>query len=279
VATSAFFVAVSYCGLCYHYAFFSLLLVDFLNISEDAANTVKSITTSTYPLINLVVIFLIVIIIYAIYAYAYFGNSSFIDGDGNHCESLLSCIGLSLYNAILNGNLVGAMESADMIHANDTFAARFFYDILFAVTVGQLLMNMVTGIITDAFGSLRGNTESRRAVYQSESFIAGLSEPDLDSVAGIYPSDLDKTQHNMWSYVYYAAYIESREPSHDTGLEAYVRDCLNKKEQSWLPHKNCYSLQAQKLLSEEKNQQSLSEIEVLKLILQNNNGATLNNEK
>jgi len=116
-----------------------------------------------------------------------------------------------------------------------------------------------------------------------------LTEADLDSVPGIYPSDLDEQQHNIWSYIYYgilslfillyiiyikyhhhlAAYIESRDPINDTGLESYVRDCLNKKEQSWLPHKNCYSLQAQKLLSGEKTQQSLSDIEVLKaLILQ-----------
>ena len=218
----------------------------------------------------MVVIFLIVIIIYAIYGYAYFGNTTFIDNDGNHCKSLLSCIGLSLYNGIINGNLVDAMESADMTHANDDFAARFFYDILFAITIGQLLMNMVTGIITDAFGGMRGNTDSRRAMYKSESFIGGLTEADLDSVPGIYPSDLDETSHHIWNYIYYSAWLESKDKSNDNGLESYIRDCLKKKDQSWLPHKTCFSLQAQQLLSNEKQHESISEIQILKeLIVQN----------
>lgn len=278
VMSSAFFVCVSYCGLCYHYAFFSLLLTDFLSISEDAYTTVRSVTVSTYALSNLVVIFLIVIIIYAIYGYAYFGNSTFVDGNGDSCNSLLSCIGMSLYNGILNGNLVSAMQSADMVHANDSFAGRFFYDILFAVTVGQLLMNMVTGIITDAFGSMRGNTETRRGIYNSESFISGLSEGDLELVEGIYPRDLDAQQHNIWHYIFYAAWLEGKDKCNDNGLESFVRNCLKNKDQSWMPHKACFQLQAQLLLAEKKQQESIiekqqdssSEIQALKdLILQN----------
>lgn len=144
IISSGFFVIVSYCGLCYHYAFFSLLLTDFLSISEDAYTVMRSVTVSTYALSNLVVIFLIVIIIYAIYAYAYFGSLMFLpDSDGNTCESLLSCIGLTLYQGILNGNLLSLLQPpTDSVSVNESYAARFFYDILFAVSVGQLLMNM-----------------------------------------------------------------------------------------------------------------------------------------
>jgi hypothetical protein len=123
---------------------------------------------------------------------------------------------------------------------------------------------MVTGIITDAFGGIRSNTDSRRAMYKSESFIAGLTESDLDCVAGIYPSDLDKKQHNIWNYIYYAAYIESKDKVNDSGLESYVRSCIKKKDQSWMPHKICFALQAQKLLSEDTLQESISELQALK---------------
>lgn len=119
---------------------------------------------------------------------------------------------------------------------------------------------------------MRGDTDARRAIYSSESFLSGLNAADLDSVAGIYPSDLDKRQQNIWNYIYYCAWLESKDKSNDTGLETYVRDCLSKKDQSWMPHKTCFALQGQLLLSEseaQKEQEAVSEIQALKdLIMQ-----------
>lgn len=197
VVTNLFFIGATLSGLGYNYAFFSLLLLDFLSLSDDARNTVKSVTGPWRPLTSLVVIFLIVLCIYGIFGYALFSPVEYLSAAGSggnstdvHCGSMISCLGLVIYGGVRSSDIASVMEPSYPGSVYD-FQSRFFYDLLFYITIGALLFNMVTGIIVDKFSELRDDTDSRRKGLESQSFISGLDDEELDELP-IEPSDLDE---------------------------------------------------------------------------------------
>jgi len=172
IQMACFFVGVAMVGLGYHYSFFSLLLLDFLTLSEDARNTVRSVTKPWRSLLSLVVIFLVVLVIFGIFGYAYFSPGMFLSQAGAlninaqgqlvqnsdiNCESMMDCLGLVLYGGIRSSDIASVMQQVypNSEVAGFDFAGRFFYDLLFFITIGALLFNMLTGIIVDTFSELR----------------------------------------------------------------------------------------------------------------------------
>jgi hypothetical protein len=44
-----------------------------------------------------------------------------------------------------------------------------------------------------------------------------------------------KEDHNMWHYLFYISYIIHKDVTELTGIESYVKDCIDKKNIEWFP--------------------------------------------
>ena len=215
----------------------------------------RSVAKPWKALTSLIVIFLIVLVIYGIFGYAFFGPGSFLSAAGNgtdqpdlHCESLVSCLGLVLYGGIRSSDIASVMEPTYPGNPDQDFASRFFYDLLFFITIGALLFNMVTGIIVDTFSELRSDTDNRREGLENSSFVAGLTEEDLDDT-DTSPGELDETTHSLWQYINYIVFLRSKDEDEYNGIESWIAESVKKNEPDWLPRYNCCSMQKMNIAS------------------------------
>ena len=44
-----------------------------------------------------------------------------------------------------------------------------------------------------------------------------------------------KEEHNMWNYLFYIAYVESKQKTEYTGHESFVAECLENGSLEWFP--------------------------------------------
>ena len=71
-------------------------------------------------------------------------------------------------------------EAASFVGTNnpytgDRYYLRIIYDSVFFIWVGIVLMNIITGLMVDAFGSIREEAGNRAETLETECFVCGLS--------------------------------------------------------------------------------------------------------
>ena len=132
---------------------------------------------------------------------------------------------------------------------NLDFLPRVLYDLSFFVWVGVLLFNILTGLIVDAFGTLRNKENVRESTLTNECFICGFARPVYDEVAGKLvqgPSfDGHNTfEHDLWNYVFFYRHLEVKDSTEFSGVESYVAAMIAEDNLPWLPLRTSLNLQS-----------------------------------
>ena len=63
------------------------------------------------------------------------------------------------------------------------YPARIFFDSVFFVWVGIVLMNIITGLMVDTFGSIRQEKQLRSDTLENECFVCGLTRASYEDMA------------------------------------------------------------------------------------------------
>jgi len=245
--TYGVFTAAVVFGLAGYHFLYTIVLLEFLNMSVYARNTIKSVTGPWKPLLNVGFIFLIVSQIYGVFAYARFGgNEALIGGDIDDdwidsCDSIFNCLALVYYEGIRSLDTAALLPDSP-VNDERSFTGRFFYDMSFYVIAGCLLWNMVTGIIVDSFGNLRDESAEKDALLNQESFISGLEEDDLETTS-LYLEDIKETHQNPWQYLFFAIYLTRKNSADCDGIESYCLNCIHEEKTDWFPTKTCVELE------------------------------------
>ena len=71
------------------------------------------------------------------------------------------------------------------------------YQILFWFIVITIMLNVVFGIILDAFAELRGNDQARKEDMENVCFICGLGRFTFDTQGNGFDKHIEE-EHNMW---------------------------------------------------------------------------------
>ena len=101
-----------------------------------------------------------------------------------------------------------------------------------------IILNIMTGIIIDTFGSLREEYNEYIADTETYCFICGNDRETLDKESS-EREGFDyhvKEEHYQWNYLFYIGYIKDKEPTEYTGLESYVADLIEKEDIAWFPN-------------------------------------------
>ena len=127
---------------------------------------------------------------------------------------------------------------------------RIVFDSVFFVFVGLVLMNIITGLMVEFFSSARRKKRERAAKLENECFICGLTRAgyqDAVQASSHRPFDAHLAEdHNLWSYVYFAAYLRDKDPTEDSGIESYVRSQVNAGSLKWFPSRTFFALESLK---------------------------------
>ena len=238
ILTTTVFIGAIIGGLLNRVFLFSLLLLDFMLLSEQAMNVVRSVVRPWRSLLSIFLVYCICICIFGFFGILLFNYSEFISTDDLACTSLTQCMGLVFYGGLRTQDISNIMNSSGPDANHPTFPDRLFFDLLFFIVLGVLLFNMVTGIIVDTFASLREETESRVAILRDETFVSGLLSDDLEKAKTSF-IQIQNEQQNIWNYVYYIYYLKHKNPYEYDGIESFVASCIVNGDNSWFPKRTC----------------------------------------
>jgi len=96
------------------------------------------------------------------------------------------------------------------------------YTLLFWIWVSAVCLELVFGVIIDAFKQLREAREEVEKDVVSKCFICGIDRNQFDLARSGGFALHCKEEHNMWLYMYYLIHIKEKESLHWNGVEKYV---------------------------------------------------------
>lgn len=122
-----------------------------------------------------------------------------------------------------------------------------------------LFLNLVLGIIIDAFSQLRHQSNQRHAFFSTRCFVCGCTRTQLEDSrrskqlahAAWYPwapgcGEFDRhihLEHNVWNYLFFTEHLTRKPPTEHNGIESSVARRLGVGDLSWVPSGDCLILQ------------------------------------
>ena len=161
----------------YRVQFFTLMLLDIFSNSTSLLTIIRGISMEA-PRIGLVFyVFLCITVIFSAFYLSYFPESLTYtagseNGQGN-CSTVMACVMRFIYMLTAEGNIQSIISGA--IKGDEDYVSRIFFDSLFYIIVGILLLNIVTGLMVDSFSALRADAEERATIMSDSCFICSLS--------------------------------------------------------------------------------------------------------
>ncbi|KAL4511687.1 hypothetical protein ABPG72_012532 [Tetrahymena utriculariae] len=260
-----FNTAVVIFGLTIHPFLFAGCLTDLLR-TKVLKNVVAAVWIPKGEIFLLLILFVIFQYYFTLIAYIYF-NDHFKD---NRCETLWRCfitvfdwtfkqnggVGTSMWepNSLLNyaenasppttTNLSSTNYNGALEQYTEVYFSRFVYDTLTNIVLLFILINILKGIIVDKFKSLKDDMSSREEDEQFYCFVCGIHREILDKAQEKkgYMYHI-KYEHYMWNYIYYRAYLESKDNTEYNGDESYVINKIQESDLGWFPVSKTWSVQ------------------------------------
>ena len=113
--------------------------------------------------------------------------------------------------------------------------------LLFNVTVALLILNMVGGIVIDTFAQMTDAKNETDELRENQCFTTGLERPTFEK------HDLDFEAHvkeaDMLRYVHFVGYLQTKDATADTPLEAHARSLVAQGDNAWIPNETCWALE------------------------------------
>ena len=154
----------------------------------------------------------------------------------NECGTMLYCFATHLsYGMRFDGGIADRMEKASYTHDKGYYIARFFYEELYFLILVILMLNMIYGIITDAFSELRNKVEKIIRDKQEVCFICGIDKETCEKKGEKFEEHLTNV-HNLWIYVEYMIGLRFVDIQDTNAINSYVIESLEQKELVWFPY-------------------------------------------
>ena len=169
----------------------------------------------------------------------FFLNDIFIDtGNTQLCETTFSCFINVLNQGLRSGGGIGDVirsQPYDPDHVG-RFVALAIFDLSFFVIMIILFLNLIFGMIIDAFGSLRDLKNRNDEDQKNVCFICGISRSEFERHTNFEKHV--KREHNIWAYVNYIAFLlekQRNDKNSMTDIENFVLEKYLVKDNAWVP--------------------------------------------
>ena len=233
---------------------FSLLhpLVAVFQIFDVAlrSDAIKQIYTALSRNVNqfLWTLFLLVLVnvVYSTIGF-FFLNSKFVASDDVLCQTAFSCFLNTLNLGLRSGGGIGDAigPQAYQVGEGGLFLGRVIFDMSFFIIMIILLLNLIFGMIIDAFGDLRDQKTSNEEDHKNVCFICGIDRSDFERHTSF--ENHIANDHNIWAYVYYIVYLLDRQKTAKvemTDIENFVLEKYLTKDIDWIPVGKSLTLEA-----------------------------------
>lgn len=228
------FTIASYLGYLSSPVWYSIQLLQIVQVSPQLYNVVLAVTQNGVPLLLTFTLQLVVVYIFSIIAFYSFSNFFFDEGENFSCHSLLQCFVILTNTGLrMGGGIADELEQPNY-HIGQG-AGRFFFDVLFFLILIVIFLNIVFGIIVDTFAELREQRNFIEEDQASKCFICGIADNEFDRVAAGGFQHHVKYEHNMWHYLFFMHYVQLKPVEDLNGGEHHVREMMKLNEPNFFP--------------------------------------------
>lgn len=124
------------------------------------------------------------------------------------------------------------------------------------------MVNIVSGIIIDTFGSLRQAENERKADIQEKCFICDNLKVTFDRQADQGAGFVShiRLNHYMWNYLFYIAYLKYKPKDQFTGIQTHINNLIEDQDVAWFPFNQARELAMQED-TDQQNIQNLNNVD------------------
>jgi len=251
-------------GSSFHPIVAALQLFDITIRSDTVGRIAMAISRNLGQFLWTLVLLFVTVYIYSLVG-LYFMNGRFQDGDvGDLCQDAYSCLLASLnYGLRSGGGIADAIQKFKYDEENKVqYLINTLFDLSFFIIIVTLLLNLIFGMIIDAFGDLRDEKSSNEEDMENVCFICGLQRSEYERTDN-FERHISK-EHNMWKYLAYLVYLQEKSKLYMTDftdIEDYVLDRYRNKDYMWIPVGRSLTLERHLAKGEKEKK---SEIEKMK---------------
>lgn len=178
-----------------------------------------------------------------------------VDDDQDHnpdfnmyCDSLTKCLASVVNYGIRAGGGIGDVLKQSW-NTDANYYQRYMFDYTFFMIINIVLMNIFFGIIIDSFADKRAGAAEIDSEVQGLCFICGISKSKFE-IENIPWVDHIYGDHNMHSYLSFMIFVKQKNYSECTGVEKWVKKCLDTNNIFFYPVNRCMSIRGGELLGE-----------------------------
>lgn len=154
----------------------------------------------------------------------------------NECGTLLYCFATHLdYGLRFDGGIADRMKKSSYNSERSYYIYRFFYEELYFIALVMLMLNMIFGIIFEAFSELRNKEQAIEKDKKEICFICGMDKESCKKKGEKLDEHLEHV-HNIWTYVEYIMGLRFVDLQETNAINSYVIESIEKKELLWFPY-------------------------------------------
>jgi AraC-like DNA-binding protein len=148
----------------------------------------------------------------------------------NECGTLLYCFATHLdYGLRFDGGIADRMKKSSYNSERSYYIYRFFYEELYFIALVMLMLNMIFGIIFEAFSELRNKEQAIEKDKKEICFICGMDKESCKKKGEKLDEHLEHV-HNIWTYVEYIMGLRFVDLQETNAINSYVIESIEKKE-------------------------------------------------
>lgn len=260
-------VAFSAVGLFHSPLFFSWHLFK-LTATKHAAIVVSSMTHNIMRLSVTLVLCLLFAWVFAVSGQLWFETfhvnedgfgDPLVANEGGPCANLLTCFMTYSYSALMQIGLGQWLKENKFPEAGQEMLSmetmKTIWEVAFSM-IAMFVVSIITGIICDTFGELRGEMDEAIAYRTSTCFITGIP----------FAVCAEERSTNYETYAYLLLYLRrKRNQNADLSpLEAMVSEQIERGDIGWLPDGRCSSLEKKRDSRDEGLNHVMRQIEGLR---------------
>jgi hypothetical protein len=199
-------------------------------LNHSVVTILKSVTERASQLLLALFFALIVIFAHTFYAYFYL-YEYYKNENGLYCENLHKCFFSTINMGLRSGGGIGDAMGAT---AETDFYVRMFFDLLFYITITTVLMAIVFGLIIDTFSDLRDKLHDMEVDMNNVCLICGHQRSVIEVKGEGWEAHTLRI-HNPFNYMYFQLYTGNKAMRDCSGIEKWVKSCLEKHNISFYP--------------------------------------------
>ncbi|CDW72551.1 inositol-triphosphate receptor [Stylonychia lemnae] len=240
-------LVLSIVGL-FYFPIFSVLLLELVIKVPILSSVMGALNKNRSQIINTLLFIAAVTYFYAMISFMYF-RESYIDianrfedpSLNNYCSTMIECFTSTLSNGLRGSGGIGDSLS-QLIKSEPDYWGRWIYDLSFFLIIIVLLLNLILAIIIDAFADIRDDRKQMKSEIKEKCFICGFNKNHFEEHNYSYQDHILR-EHNLFAYVYFLLYLQTKDPKELSGAEIYVKELFYKKDAKFFPVNRCLAFE------------------------------------